>query len=124
MAEAFLRKYAGEKFEAFSAGLEPRGIHPFSIKVMKEMRISLQGHRAKSFSEYMGKVRFTYLITVCAEAEKRCPRAFPGVSHMLHWPFDDPAATKGSEETRLQKFREVLDQIHQRIKEWLSDKNI
>jgi arsenate reductase len=124
MAEAFLRKCAGDKYEAFSAGLEPKGIHPFTIKVMDELGICLEGHRGKSFSEYMGKIRFAYLITVCSEAEKSCPKAFPGVAHRLHWPFDDPAAMQGSEETRLQKFREVRDQINQRIKEWLSDKTI
>ncbi len=124
MAEAFLRKYTGDKYEAFSAGLEPKGIHPFTIKVMQELGISLEGHRSKSFSEYMGKVRFAYLITVCAEAEKKCPKAFPGVAHRLHWPFDYPSAVPGSDEVELQKFREVQDQIKQRLKEWLSDKSI
>lgn len=124
MAEAFLKKYAGDEFEAFSAGLEPKGIHPYTIEVMEEIGLGLEGHRAKSYSEYMGKKHFAYLITVCAEAEKRCPKAFPGVGQRIHWPFDDPAAEEGNEEQKLQKFRQVRDQINHRIKEWLKGQGI
>ncbi len=73
MAEAFLKKYGGDKFEAYSAGLEPKAIHPYTEQVMQEIGIPLTGQYSKSFREYMGKVHFAYLITVCAEAEKNCP---------------------------------------------------
>jgi arsenate reductase len=122
MAEAFLRKYGEDTFKAFSAGLKPRGIHPFTIQVMEEIGVSMEGHFAKPFSDYMGKERFAYLITVCAKAEEECPKAFPGVAMRMHWPFDDPLEAQGDEEERRQKFRDVRDQIEQRIKEWVSEK--
>jgi len=122
MAEAFVRKYGGDTFKAFSAGLRPRGIHPFTIQVMEEIGVSMEGQFAKPFSDYMGKERFAYLITVCAKAEEECPKAFPGVALRMHWPFDDPLEAEGDEEERLQKFRDVRDQIEQRIKEWVAEK--
>ena len=119
MAEAFLRKYGGEQFEAYSAGLEPKDIHPYTNRVMEEVGVSLSGQYSKHFKEYMGKVHFGYLITVCDEAEKNCPTVFPGISQRIHWSFEDPAAFVGTEEEKLAKFREVRDRIERRIKEWL-----
>jgi arsenate reductase len=68
----------------------------------------------------MGKLHFGYLITVCANAEERCPTTFPGVGQRLHWAFDDPAAVDGTDEDKLAKFREVRDQIDHRLREWLA----
>jgi arsenate reductase len=111
MAEAFLRKYGGEQFEAYSAGLEPKDINPYTNRVMEEVGVSLSGQYSKHVKGY--------LIIVCDEAEKNCPTAFPSVSQRIHWSFEDPAALVGSDEEKLAKFREVRDQIEQRIKEWL-----
>jgi len=121
IAEALLRRMAGDQFEVFSAGLEPKGINPLTTRVMEEIGIPLDGHYAKHVDEYMGKTHFGYLITVCSNAEQRCPAVFPGISHRLHWAFDDPAAFVGTEEEKLQKFREVRGQILQRIKSWLAE---
>ena len=121
MAEAFLRKYGGDEFEAYSAGLEPKGIHPYTEQAMEEIGIPLTGHTSKSFREYMGKIHFAYLITVCTEAEKNCPATFPGIGQRLHWSFEDPAAFEGSEEEKMRKFREVRDQIEEKVKEWLKN---
>jgi arsenate reductase len=121
MAEAFLRKYGGDEFEAYSAGLEPKGINPYTNRVMEEVGINLSGKHSKHVKEYMGKVHFGYLITLCDEAEKKCPTAFPGVGQRLHWSFEDPSAFMGSEDEKLAKFREVRNQIEQRIKSWLVD---
>lgn len=121
MAEAFLREYGGDRFEAYSAGLEPAVINPYVYRVMEEVGLDLSGQRSKSISEYMGKVHFGYLITVCANAEEKCPAVFPGMGQRLHWPFDDPAAFEGTDEEKLAKFREVRDQIEQRIKDWLAE---
>jgi arsenate reductase len=121
MAEAFLRKYGGERLKVYSAGLEPKGINPFTVRVMEEIGIPLTGQSSKDVREYMGKLHFGYLITVCANAEERCPTTFPGVSQRMHWAFDDPAAIEGSDEERLAKFREVRDQIDRRIREWLGE---
>ena len=121
MAEAFLKKYGGDRFEAYSAGLEPKEIHPYAEQVMKEIGIPLTGQYSKSFREYMGKVHFAYLITVCSEAEKNCPTTFPGIGQRLHWSFDDPAAFGGTEDEKIMKFREVRNKIERKIKEWLKD---
>jgi len=124
MAEALLRHYAGDHFEAYSAGLEPQGIHPLTTRVMAEIGLPLTGQYAKDIREYLGRVHFGYLITVCADAEARCPSVFPGLGQRLHWAFEDPAAFVGSEEARLQKFRQVRDQIDQRIRDWLAEQGI
>jgi len=119
MAEAFLRKYGGEQFEAYSAGLEPKEIHPYTNRVMEEVGVSLSGRYSKHLKEYMGKVHFGYMITVCNEADKNCPTAFPGMGQRIHWSFEDPGAFEGTDEEKLAKFREVRDRIERRIKEWL-----
>ena len=79
---------------------------------------------SKSVKEHLGKMSFTYLSTVCAKAEANCPTTFPGIGQRLSWAFDDPAAVEGSEEERLEKFREVRDQIEKRIKLWIAEKGI
>jgi arsenate reductase len=121
MAEALLRKYAGDKHDVYSAGLEPQGINPYAERVMQEIGISLAGQYSKHVREYMGKLHFGYLITVCSDAEKKCPATFPDISHRLHWSFEDPAAFVGSDTEKLQKFREVRDQIDEKIKNWLAE---
>jgi arsenate reductase len=121
MAEALLRKHASDRFEVYSAGLEPKSIHPFTEQVMQEIGVSLGGQYSKDVREYMGKLHFGYLITVCANAEERCPTTFPGVGQRLHWAFDDPAAVEGSDKDKLAKFREVRDQIDRRIRVWLAE---
>ncbi len=122
MAEAFLRYYAGERFEAFSAGLVPTEIHPLTYQVMAEAGLDLAGQRAKSVDEYLGKGLFQYLITVCDEADKNCPTVWPGVSNRMHWSFEDPAQFVGSEAEKLNKFREVRDLIQKRIRDWVKEK--
>ena len=121
MAEAFLRTYGGEQFEAFSAGLEPRPIHPLTTQVMQESGIDISGQHSKGVEIYLGKTLFHYLITVCDKAEKNCPTNWPGVNQRLHWSFEDPAAFEGSEEEKLEKFRAIRDQIEKRIKEWVAE---
>lgn len=120
MAEAILRKYAGEKFEVHSAGLEPMEINPYTLKVLQEVGIDTCGLYAKPLSKYLGNTHFSYLITVCSKAEERCP-LFPGMGKRLHWPFEDPAEFRGSEEETPQKFREIRDQIEEHIKSWLKE---
>ncbi|HVM70849.1 MAG TPA: arsenate reductase ArsC [Anaerolineales bacterium] len=119
MAEAFLRKYAGDRFEVHSAGLEPKAINPLTVKVMEEAGFDMSGHRSKGIENYLGKVLFQYLITVCDDAEKNCPTVWPGVSTRLHWSFEDPAKFEGSDEQKLAKFRQVRDLIDARVKAWL-----
>lgn len=123
MAEALLRKYAGDYFEVYSAGLEPKGLNPYTVKVLEEVGVDTSQHYSKTLDTFMGKVHFGYLITVCSNAEENCP-VFPGMGKRMHWPFEDPAAFVGSEEETLQKFREVRDQIDARVREWLKEMEI
>jgi arsenate reductase (thioredoxin) len=124
MAEAFLRKYAGNYFEVFSAGLEPKPIHPLTIQVMREIGMDISGQRSKSLNEYLGKLLFEYLITVCDDADQNCPTILVGVRNRLHWSFEDPAKFVGTDEQKLAKFRQVRDLIETRLKDWLNEKKL
>jgi len=122
MAEALLRKHAGDRFEVHSAGYEPTDINPFTRRVMEEVGLDLSGQCAKGVKEYLGKINFAYVIIVCDRAEKICPTAFPSISRQrLFWPFEDPVAFEGTDEERLAKFREIRDQIDRRILQWLNE---
>lgn len=124
MAEAFLRKYAGDHFEAHSAGLEPKGMNPLTVKVMEEAGFDMSSHRSKGIENYLGKVLFQYLITVCDDADKNCPTVWPGVNKRMHWSFEDPAKFEGTEDEKLAKFRQVRDLIDAKVKSWLAEQNI
>lgn len=119
MAEAFLNNMAGDRFEAHSAGLEPKKIHPYTLEVMQELGMDLSKQCSKSLKDYMGKTHFAYLITVCAQAESNCPSTFPGISNRLFWDIENPELTVGSESDKLEKFRQVRDEIKERITGWL-----
>jgi arsenate reductase (thioredoxin) len=124
MAEAFLREYAGQYFEVYSAGLEPKPINPYTIQVMDEIGFDISGQTSKGIDIYLGKVLFKYLITVCDEAEKNCPSTWPGVNTRFHWSFEDPAKFEGSAEAKLAKYRQVRDLIQSKIFNWLMEQNI
>jgi arsenate reductase len=121
MAEALLRHYAGDQFEAFSAGLRPEAvINPYAQRVMEEIVVSLRGQYPKRVREYMGRVYFGYCIVVCSMIEERCPTTFPCIGERLYWPFEEPTSVAGGEQEILTKFREVRDQIEDHIARWLS----
>jgi len=121
MAEAFLKKHGGDRYDAYSAGTKPGGINPYTERVMEEVGVSLSGQYSKHVKEYMGRIHFPYVISLCDAAEESCPAIFLGIGQRLHWPFEDPAAFVKSDDEKLAKFREVRDQIERRIKEWLAD---
>ena len=123
MAEGLLRALAGEHFDIFSAGTEPKGgILPEVQEVMREAGIDTSLQWSKSVMEYMGKVNFGYVITVCTDAEENCPAVFLNMGTHEHWPFDDPA--KFDEEQRLISTRRVRDQIEERLCLWLTQQGI
>ena len=106
-------------------GLEPKGIHPYTRRVMAEIGISLDGQQSKGIEEYLARVNFQYFFTVCGHAEQNCPRAFlmsAGKHH--HWDFEDPAAFEGTNEAITMKFRTVRNQIDQKIQDWLNEQGI
>jgi arsenate reductase (thioredoxin) len=111
MAEGLLRHDAGDRFEVFSAGVEPTRVRPEAIAVMKEIGVDLAGHRSKHVDEFAGQ-RFDYVLTVCDNARESCP-VFPGATERIHRSFADPAAVQGSEEQRLAVFRKVRDEIRE-----------
>jgi arsenate reductase len=120
MAEAFLRTHGGDRFEAYSAGCAAsEAIHPYTVQVMEEIGIDIRTQYPKDLREYMGKMHFGYVVTVCARAEKDCPRIFLGMGHKLTWFFDDPRAADVPKEQQLQKFQEVRDEIERKILYWL-----
>jgi arsenate reductase len=121
MAEAFLKKYASHHFEVVSAGLEPTSINPLTTRVMNEIGIDISAQYSKSVSQFLGQVPVSLVIFVCEHAEKSCPTAWPGAFAQMSWPFDDPACCQGTEEERLQRFRHVRDQVHEKINSWLRE---
>jgi arsenate reductase len=123
MAEALLRKYGGDRFEPHSAGLEPKRLHPYTIRVMDEAGIDVSEQTPKGVDVYLGRTLFQYLITVCDDADRNCPTVWPGVNKRMHWSFQDPAAVEGTEEEKLAKFREVRDLIEKKIREWLAERS-
>ena len=123
LAEGLLRALAGEQFEVFSAGTEPKGsILPEINEVMREVGIDISEQWSKSVTEYLGKTHFSHVITVCADAEENCPAVFLNMGTHDHWPFDDPA--KFDEETRLDSTRRVRDQIENRLRLWLNEQGV
>ena len=121
MAEALLRARHSDLFVPFSTWLEPKGMNPFTIKTLDEIGISTKGQYSKGLATYLGKQFFTYLITVCADAEEKCPTVWPGVKFRLHWKFDDPAAFVGSEEDKLAEFRRIRNQIDAQLATWVAE---
>jgi arsenate reductase len=113
MAEALLRHNGGEAFEVHSAGTEPRGINPLTIRTLEAAGLDASWARSKSVTEFLGQ-RFDYVITVCDQARQSCP-VFPGVHETLHWGYEDPAEAEGTEEERLEVFRRVFIGLGQRI---------
>jgi len=119
MAEAFLRALAGERFEVASAGTEATRAHPLAIQAMREAGIDLGRHTSKTLDAFLGQP-WDYVITVCDNANERCP-VFPGRATRIHWSFPDPSQAAGPDHERLQTFRRVGDQIHARLRQWLEN---
>jgi arsenate reductase (thioredoxin) len=116
MAEALLRRHGGDRFEVHSAGTEPRGVNPLTLRVLADAGIDASGARSKSVDEFLGQ-RFDYVITVCDQARQACP-VFPGVHESLHWGYEDPADATGTEEERLAVFRRVLIAMGERVRQF------
>jgi arsenate reductase (thioredoxin) len=118
MAEGLLRALAPDRFEVASAGTEATRVHPLTIRAMDELGIDLRDHTSKTLDRFVAEP-WDYVITVCDDANERCP-VFPGRTTRLHWGFDDPSAATGTEEERLAAFRRVRDAIAGRLRTWLA----
>ncbi len=118
MAESLLRHDGGEPFEVESAGTEPSHVRPLAIEAMREIGIDISSHRSKSVDEFAGQ-EFDTVITVCDNANERCP-VFPGKTERIHLSFDDPAAAEGDDAARLAVFRRVRDEIRERLRGFIA----
>ena len=109
LAEGYLRHFAGDKANVYSAGVETHGVNPKAIATMKEDGIDISGHTSNNILEYTG-IEFDYVITVCDNAKERCPY-FPSNAQKFHYNFPDPAKATGTEAEIEKAFNEVRDMI-------------
>ena len=119
MAEGLLRHDGGDEYEVYSAGVEKSFVRPQAIAAMQDVGIDISGHRSKSVEEFDGQ-EFDYVITVCDNANERCP-VFPGNTKRIHWSFDDPAAAEGDEAAKLAVFKRVRDEIRNKLQGFIND---
>jgi len=113
IAEGLFRHYYREECNVYSAGSEPREIHPMSVQVMAESGIDISKHRSKSLKEFEGE-EMDYVITVCGEGQFTCP-FFAGGKEYIHKSFEDPSAFEGTEKEKIEQFRVVRNEL----KKWL-----
>ncbi|MGN7722293.1 arsenate reductase ArsC [Chitinophaga sp. 22620] len=118
MAEGYLRYFAGNAAEIYSAGVETHGVNPRAIATMAEDGIDIAGHTSNNISEYAG-IQFDYVITVCDNAKERCP-VFPSSAARFHENFPDPAKATGTEAEISQQFRAVRHIIRNYCEKFVS----
>ena len=113
MAEGWTRALSSGRLEAFSAGTEPKGLHPLAVKVMADVGVDISQQTSKHLDSFLSQ-RFDYVITVCDKAKESCP-VWPDAKEHIHWSFDDPAAATGDEAERLKVFRRVQAEVKRRV---------
>ncbi|QHS56304.1 arsenate reductase ArsC [Mucilaginibacter sp. 14171R-50] len=109
IAEGYLRHFAGEKANVYSAGIETHGVNTMAVMVMADDGIDISAHKSNHVDEYLN-IPFDYVITVCDNAQEACPY-FPGDVHRFHHNFQDPAKAKGNHEEVVNEFKRVRDMI-------------
>lgn len=118
MAEALWEQLGEGEWESKSAGSKPSGyVHPMAIRAMLELEIDLSRHFSKSLDLFRDEA-FDLVVTVCDNAKEACP-VFPGAKETLHWPFDDPADSTGTDAEKMSVFRRVRDEIGSKIRDYL-----
>ena len=116
MAEGMLRAWAGDRFEALSAGTEATRLRPEAIDAMDEIGVDIRDQTSKTLERFAGE-RIDWLITVCDQARESCP-TLPGVARQLHWDVDDPSAAEG--DARPPAFRRARDDLRARIEDFIA----
>ncbi len=119
IAEGYLRHFASDKVEVYSAGIETHGVNPRAIETMKEDGIDILHHTSNNIDEYRN-IDFDFVITVCDNAKERCP-FFPTTAKKFHQNFTDPAKTKGTVEEIKEEFRQVRQQIKDYCRQFVAD---
>jgi arsenate reductase len=117
IGQALLNQMAGDAFEVYSAGTHPKGINPYTVRVLTPLGIDLADERSKSVSEYEGEA-FDYVITVCDQAAEECP-VFPGAPERIHWSFVDPAAAEGTDQEKLRAFDRTVREMQTRLRTFI-----
>lgn len=116
MAEGFGHQYLSDRFTVLSAGIEAHGLNGMAVRAMKEIGIDISHHESKLIDPIiLNKAR--YVITLCGDAEDRCPIT-PSHVERLHWPFKDPARAEGTPEAVWAVYQSVRDQIGQKIRQF------
>ena len=119
MAEGLVNHDLGDHIEAFSAGTEATRVNPLAVKVMAELGIDISSHRSKVLDEY-AEQPFDYVITLCGDANEKCPLFFGGVQR-LHMGFEDPSRLPGDEAEVLPEYRRVRDEIRQTMESFFKE---
>ena len=119
MAEGLLRHRAGEWLDVASAGTEATSVNPLAVRAMAEIGIDISAHTSKTVDGLLDQ-QWDYVITVCDDANEKCP-IFPRRTRRVHWSHEDPSRATGSEEERLATFRRVRDSLRDAIGRWLND---
>lgn len=109
MAEGYLRHFAGDQAEIYSAGIETHGVNPYAAAIMKEDGIDISGQTSDHIDKYRN-IDFDFVITVCDNAKESCP-VFPSRALQLHHNFPDPARASGSADEIKAEFRKTRNQI-------------
>jgi len=117
MAEALLGVIGGSAFDVNSAGTEPKGVNPYTLRVLAEVGIDWSKAQSKSVTGFLGQ-RFDYVITVCDRARQSCP-VFPGVHESLHWDLADPAEVNGTDDENLAAFRATRNEIDELVRSFV-----
>lgn len=122
MAEAYLRKFAGDRFEVESAGLEAGHLNPYVVRALGEEGIDISGHKTQDVFALLKQGRsYNFVIAVCSkEAADRCP-LFPGRAKRLVWSYPDPSTFTGSDEEIMTQVREVRDAIKERVHQFCQE---
>lgn len=125
MAEGLLHAKTGKALDVRSAGTDPAPrVNPLAVEAMREIGIDIRAARPKDLREFLGRLPVRHLITVCHDAEGKCPSVWPGVATRVHWPIEDPAAFRGDANAALAKFREVRDELSQRLDQWIAEHSV
>lgn len=119
IAEGYLRFFANDRAEIYSAGVETHGVNPRAIATMKEDGVDISNHTSNHIDEYHN-IDFDFVITVCDNAKERCP-FFPTKAKKFHYNFPDPAKATGTEEEVMTQFRQVREQIKAYCKQFVSE---
>ena len=118
LAEGILRKEGAGRFNAFSAGSQPKGVvNPFALKVLGAYGYPVDGYRSKSWDEFAapGAPVMDFVFTVCdSAAGEACP-FWPGQPMTAHWGIADPAGVEGTDMAKEAAFVTAFRQMRNRI---------